>query len=50
MSAKAVGFSVGRDAVLQLVTVIVGVIVGLTFLFGSATSWPSGFGSAYLAG
>ncbi|MFI7121828.1 hypothetical protein [Amycolatopsis sp. NPDC049868] len=34
MSAKAVGFPVERDAVLQLVTVIVGVIVGLTFLFG----------------
>jgi hypothetical protein len=29
-----VGFPVERDAVLQLVTVIVGVIVGLTFLFG----------------
>ncbi|MEU8415960.1 hypothetical protein AB0C24_24510 [Amycolatopsis japonica] len=34
MSAKAVGFPVERDAVLQLVTVIIGVIVGLTFLFG----------------
>ncbi|RSM75763.1 hypothetical protein DL991_27220 [Amycolatopsis sp. WAC 01375] len=34
VSAKAIGFPVERDAVLQLVTVIVGVIVGLTFLFG----------------
>lgn len=34
MSAKAIGFPVERDSVLQLVTVIVGVIVGLTFLFG----------------
>ncbi|WP_037305938.1 hypothetical protein [Amycolatopsis orientalis] len=34
MSAKAIGFPVERDAVLQLVTVMVGVIVGLTFLFG----------------
>ncbi|AGM07155.1 hypothetical protein AORI_4571 [Amycolatopsis keratiniphila] len=34
VSAKAIGFPIERDAVLQLVTVIVGVIVGLTFLFG----------------
>lgn len=34
MSAKTIGFPVERDSVLQLVTVIVGVIVGLTFLFG----------------
>ncbi|SFI64284.1 hypothetical protein [Amycolatopsis regifaucium] len=34
MSAKAIGFPVERDSVLQLVTVIVGVIVGLTFMFG----------------
>ncbi len=34
MSAKAVGFPVERDTVLQLVPVIIGVIVGLTFLFG----------------
>ncbi|WP_037305587.1 hypothetical protein [Amycolatopsis orientalis] len=34
MSAKAAGYPVERDAVLRLVTVIVGVIVGLTFLFG----------------
>ncbi|MFD5247749.1 hypothetical protein ACFWIW_24650 [Amycolatopsis sp. NPDC058340] len=34
MSVKAIGFPVERDAVLQLVTVMVGVIVGLTLLFG----------------
>lgn len=34
MSAKTIGFPAERDSVLQLVTVIVGVIVGLTFLFG----------------
>ncbi|SDU10560.1 hypothetical protein [Amycolatopsis keratiniphila] len=34
MSAKSIGFPVERDSVLQLVTVIVGVIVGLTFMFG----------------
>jgi len=34
VSANAIGSPVERDSVLQPVTVIVGVIVGLTFLFG----------------
>ncbi|MEV6907045.1 hypothetical protein [Amycolatopsis sp. NPDC051071] len=34
MSVNSVGFPVERDSVLQLITVMVGIIVGLTFMFG----------------
>lgn len=43
MSVKSAGFPVERDSVLQLVTMIVGVIVGLTFMFGFGNVLTLGF-------